>query len=90
MKTRVVVDTVAGSGESPERVVLGIFYDENVARIDISVSESLFDREPQIDVFRRSFQELLSALKKWEAEHGQIETKDEQAHTRSEARTKAG
>jgi hypothetical protein len=90
MKARVVVDTVAGSGESPERVVLGFFYDENVARIDISVPEPLFDREPQIDVFRRSLQELLAALNKWEADRGQIETKDEQVHARSEARTKAG
>jgi len=90
MKTRVLVDTVAGSGESPERVVLGVFYDENVARIDMSVPEPLFDREPQIDIFRRSLQELISALNKWEADRGKIETKNEQAHSRTEARAKEG
>jgi hypothetical protein len=86
MKTRVLVDAVAGSGETPERLVLGFFYSDNIARIDIPVPPPLFAGEPQIDSFKRSLQEMLAALNKWEAECGQIEIKDSPARKREQAK----
>jgi hypothetical protein len=66
MKAQILVDTVAGTPDQPERVVLEVRYDKKIGRIDLPVPAPLFEREPAIDAFRRELRSMLTAVTEWE------------------------
>jgi hypothetical protein len=77
MKAQILVDTLAGAPERPERVVLEIRYGDKIGRVDLPVPEPLFEREPAIDAYKRELQAMLAAVQEWERARESIQAERE-------------
>lgn len=61
----VIVDTVAGPPERPDRVFLEVRYGEKICRLDLPVPESAFEGEPNIDRYQRELDAFFRAIEQW-------------------------
>jgi len=55
------MENVSGDPK-PARVTLVVRYDQRQARIELPVTEPLFEREPGTEVYRRELQRLLTGV----------------------------
>ena len=54
-------------------VILAVEYGGQVAGIELPVPSPLFDREPEVEAYRRELQALLAAFEEWEKAGGVFE-----------------
>jgi hypothetical protein len=59
--------------DGSRRVILAVEYGAQVAGIELPVPLPLFDREPEVEAYRRGLHALLTAFEKWEKAGGAIE-----------------
>jgi hypothetical protein len=71
VKPFIIAESLSGSDDKKDRVTLLVKYAAKEVRIDMPIATH-FDREPGVEVYRRSLLELVQALNQWQTAREEI------------------